>query len=1201
MQKRVINLQKKFEDFYKDDATIKQCLSFSDKNLSQNNTSDVGPFYYLFADGADGFILKYWSTSVVVPNIIDIPYHDTVRLVKYKNGIFILSVHHLPALKLFAAQLIPVKWQYFIQNGYLNERIPGIDGLGEKIEIRADSIGSPVKLQNGNTIFSMRALDSTAIHVFNWPSFIITIITTILLVTFFQRIANDIVVQYSFLWGLSFVFSTVIFIRLLIFYLNFPLNTLQLQIFEPFKNSNGFWFHSLGDLFLHLFGLVWIFYFLQIHQQKWLGLLSDLQAPTRKIISLFGIAVYMGSSFWAANIIQQMALQSEFFFDVSNIFRLGWPTFFSITCLYFIFSIHYCLLQFCNKIYDGAFTTHKNYKFWVASILGLIVLTFFIKATKGELMLFVMIWSLLCLLLEKWLPQLTVYTRLNPNNFLFWMLWYAFSGTIILLAQNNAKDIERGMKLAQKQSTQSDAVTESLLYQSINTQLTQDIENQLPYYQDEDGASTEKSINDLQNKYFSSSLLRPQTGFYIFTPSGVPVYQKDSVSFNTLNTIFEQQALPTKHPNIYYYENSYEKFSYIVKRLLHNDSLKLTGYLFITYAPFQKETFVPELFRQLQTSDPTFTGNYTYAIYRDNNLISSNKDYPFKTSINERENPKHGKDIRNNNGTEELWFNDGNGLTIVVVKTTADFTDGITLFAYLFGIFILFIPIRKVVSNLLLGKINLKKFPSISRLSIRNQIQNTILTLSTVSFVIIGTITVVFFIYRFHTTNNSLLTKTIERVNNDMEAQGKYKIAFDKKNISSTEKKNTSSIQAIAQSQNVDINIFDTAGNLITSSQPIVYERGVVSTKINPTAFYHLSFKKEVQFMQAEHIGELEFNSIYLPIRQDSGITKGYLNIPDFASHNDLNQEITNFLVALINLFVFIFLLTGIITFIIANRITSSFALIGEKMKNIVFGKQNEPIDWQRNDEIGTLVAQYNRMLSQLDESANKLAKSERENAWREMAKQVAHEIKNPLTPMKLSLQYLQRAIDMNSPNVKQLTEKVATNMVEQIDHLSKIASDFSQFANIGIEKKELLDLGEMIEQVVTLYENNNQVEIIWHVSETPKKIEADKTQVNRLFTNLFQNAVQASKDESLLQLTVSETIEASQVIICIADNGIGIPDDLKDKIFVPNFTTKSSGTGLGLAICKDIVERMNGTIWFETKIGEGTQFFIRLPLIEEN
>lgn len=386
MQKRVINLQKKFVDFYADTQTINQCLSFADKNITQSNTSDAGPFYYLFADSPDGLILKYWSTSVVVPSVNSIPYHDTVHLVNYDKSQFILSVHHLPSLKLFAAQLIPIKWEYFIQNAYLKERIPGIDGLVEQIDITQDEMGSPVKLQNGRTAFYMHAVNANAIHVFNWPSFLITIVTTILLVTFLQRVANSIVATYSFSIGFLFIIVSAIAVRLLIFYYNFPINTEQVEIFKPFINGNNFWFHSLGDLFLHLFGFIWIFYFLQIHQQKWLDLFNKLNSSARKITAILCVALYMCFSFGAAHITQELALQSEYFFDVSNIFRLGWPTFFSISCLYFILSIHYCILHFSNKIYNAAFIQHKYYKFWAATVLGLIVLTFFIIQRNAGLM-----------------------------------------------------------------------------------------------------------------------------------------------------------------------------------------------------------------------------------------------------------------------------------------------------------------------------------------------------------------------------------------------------------------------------------------------------------------------------------------------------------------------------------------------------------------------------------------------------------------------------------------------------------------------------------------------------------------------------------------------------------------------------------------------------------------------------------------------
>lgn len=226
------------------------------------------------------------------------------------------------------------------------------------------------------------------------------------------------------------------------------------------------------------------------------------------------------------------------------------------------------------------------------------------------------------------------------------------------------------------------------------------------------------------------------------------------------------------------------------------------------------------------------------------------------------------------------------------------------------------------------------------------------------------------------------------------------------------------------------------------------------------------------------------------------------------------------------------------------------------------------------------------------------LAKSEREGAWREMARQVAHEIKNPLTPMKLSIQYLQKAINNNQPNVKELSSSVANTLVEQIDHLSKIAADFSQFANIGITQVELLDLHDVISSLKDLYQPNQQVDMVWYPVNDRIMVNADKTQMNRLFTNLFTNAVEACKDNANCKIEINEKREADKIIISIKDNGEGIPVETQQRIFIPNFTTKSSGTGLGLAMCKGIVEQAKGRIWFETEEARGTIFYVELPLV---
>jgi nitrogen fixation/metabolism regulation signal transduction histidine kinase len=287
----------------------------------------------------------------------------------------------------------------------------------------------------------------------------------------------------------------------------------------------------------------------------------------------------------------------------------------------------------------------------------------------------------------------------------------------------------------------------------------------------------------------------------------------------------------------------------------------------------------------------------------------------------------------------------------------------------------------------------------------------------------------------------------------------------------------------------------------------------------------------------------------------------------------------------------------GIIALFITNRITRSFSLISDRMKKINLETGNEEIVWNRQDEIGALVNEYNKMVKKLDVSAEMLARSEREGAWREMARQVAHEIKNPLTPMKLNLQYLQMAIDKNSPDVKNISLYVAGILLEQIEHLSQIAGDFAQFAKIGNTKNQVFDINQMLENSITLYSTNDEIQIESELYPREILVEADKTQINRLFTNLLQNAVQSVPDYREIKIKVKSDLNDHKVLISIKDNGNGIEEAMVNKIFAPNFTTKTSGTGLGLAMCKGIVEKLNGRIWFETREGEWTIFFVEIPV----
>ena len=251
---------------------------------------------------------------------------------------------------------------------------------------------------------------------------------------------------------------------------------------------------------------------------------------------------------------------------------------------------------------------------------------------------------------------------------------------------------------------------------------------------------------------------------------------------------------------------------------------------------------------------------------------------------------------------------------------------------------------------------------------------------------------------------------------------------------------------------------------------------------------------------------------------------------------------------------------------------------------------------FRSRDEIGMLVEEYNRMVHELAASAEKLARSERESAWREMARQVAHEIKNPLTPMRLSIQHLLRAWNDQTTDREELLKKVSHTLIEQIDSLSHIATAFSNFAQMPQGYPEPTDLLEALKKTYNLFNESYPGIISLDVPDQPLMVMADKEQLGRIFSNLIKNAVQAIPDNKKGEIVVRLSIKNKMVLIQVEDNGIGIPEELKPKIFVPNFTTKSGGTGLGLAMVKNLVEQAGGIVYFTDRHEGGTVFTVEWP-----
>lgn len=321
-----------------------------------------------------------------------------------------------------------------------------------------------------------------------------------------------------------------------------------------------------------------------------------------------------------------------------------------------------------------------------------------------------------------------------------------------------------------------------------------------------------------------------------------------------------------------------------------------------------------------------------------------------------------------------------------------------------------------------------------------------------------------------------------------------------------------------------------------------------------------------------------------------------------FFKNNILNwqESIYSFVNQLIKIYVFLLLATGVLAIVVANSITRPIVQVGKKLKNLTLGK-NESIHWRSPDEIGELISEYNQMIQKLEESTEKLKQSERESAWREMAKQVAHEIKNPLTPMKLSIQYLQHATKSNPEEAQAMMQRVAHTLIEQIDGLARIATEFSNFAKMPKPENEIFILNEVVQSVFDLFSKNpeNGVELSAQLPKESFQVFTDKNHIIRVLNNLIKNAIQAIPEDRQGRIELSLYANGDRAILQMQDNGSGIPPEMQARVFQPNFTTKSSGTGLGLAMSKNIIEAAGGSIWLESEVDQGTSFFVALPLVQ--
>lgn len=403
-------------------------------------------------------------------------------------------------------------------------------------------------------------------------------------------------------------------------------------------------------------------------------------------------------------------------------------------------------------------------------------------------------------------------------------------------------------------------------------------------------------------------------------------------------------------------------------------------------------------------------------------------------------------------------------------------------------------------------------------------------------------------------------------------------------------------IYELADIHNLDIIIYNLKGTLLLCSNAKLLDKEVIPQNIDKSVLERLLNKKERVKESADFEGREYLNS-YQYIFDLNGAPLAIVSIPYFQLDETYKRDLRTYLVALSPIYIILFLGASIMAFLLSRQITEPIRRLSQTMRKAAVMKRYMPLRWNSSDEIGQLVHQYNFMVKELEKSAEILAKTQKESAWKEMAKQVAHEIKNPLTPMKLNVQMFERRMRQDDPEFNQKVKRFCDSMIEQVDTLAHIASAFSDFARMPVVEKKKIDLSKIVENAASFFDPSY---IKIDKLDENCFVLADQDQLIRVLNNLLNNALEAIPNDRETQILVSLEKKHTHILLTIKDNGVGIPKHLWGRIFEPNFTTKNSGMGLGLAMVKRIIDDLNGTIHFDSEHNIGTTFYISLALLNQ-
>lgn len=1176
-------------------STLKQITyraGHSDGHYSSciDGKKDLQYSYYLFNNDS----LVTWRNAAVAPDSLVNFKKPSVAL--FPNGWYLVQPMIVDSIKAYG--LFCIKNSYAYENEYLFESFNSSFNISSIPDIVSSPIndGFQVRDAEGNFLMSLRFNElkplwssNTGIGLIAFFLFVIS------LVIFIGNALRFYVLSLSKSYTLLLGFLLLLITYISLLSVRFSSAILSYSLMSPSAFALSWWMPSLGFLLiLSFFIFIWGYWFYSFFDGFIFSFL--VSSDTKKIVKV-SLSLLMSGLFYAIIHIAISLL-------VNNSRDLS----FYVEPIDFSWVMLSKLLIFCFLIFSFILVADKLTSLLVSEVSARLSLTFSVALGAAAIILLIVFVNSFLIIsavsfFVVFIIVLTVKQRnVNSLNYgLIVSLVFLFSISVVLRISYLTKAKESSNR--------------SLLIQNLSFKLMR-----------EDDPVAEMFLLQLENSIISDKFISDNISSEIIETTAIGEYLRKNY-FEGYFSRYDLQVIPCRPEselNVTGHNLTYNCYSFfqsmlydIGSRLSPTSSFyflrdgdglstyfgqfqyvdSVSGdeshlYLEINSKPYFVGMGYPELLiNKRDRLNIEQYGGYSYGKYVNGKLVSRFGDFEYHLSDQWIGDNRGDYAFFDKDGYSHLLFHSGDNQFVVLSYPLLTFKQLTSNFSLVFIVTLVFVTILYLLTTKTFGA-------NLRHISIQERIRFSFVGILIVLLIAMCGVTLMATLRDFENGNNNLISQKLNSVIIDLQHVIGKESALGADDYDYLN-------QQLQKSSNVfftDINLYGVDGRLLGTSRSELFSKGVVSPLMSNTAFCAIAHNETMQYIHSEKIGTLQFLSGYAPFYNYDNQLIGYVNIPYFVGTRALHQQLSAVLVTILSTYLFFILFAVVVAIFFSRRIAAPLIAIRENIKGVELGKQNAKIKYSGGDEIGALVIEYNRMLDELAVSAEKLAMSERESTWREMAKQVAHEINNPLTPMKLSVQYLQKAWDDQRADYSSYMSRVTDTLIEQIDQLSIIASEFSAFAKMPAMNLHHINLVEKLKRSVLLFSQETDVEISFNANGVDElMIYADGEQLGSVFNNLLKNAVQSIGNNGNGHIDVSLDVSSNKAVIAIEDNGQGIDPGIREKIFKPNFSTKSTGMGIGLAIVKNIVTSLNGKIWFDTALGKGSTFYISLPLFNRD